>query len=86
MIWIIRATIVVVGALATLIGLTVESIYGLSYLCSDIIFVVLFPELLCVLYFGYANSYGATFGFFIGFLLRLLGGEPLISKFEFVEH
>ena len=59
-----------------------ESIYGLSYLCSDIIFVVLFPELLCVLYFGYANTYGATFGFFVGFLLRLLGGEPLISELK----
>jgi len=78
-IWIIRFTIVVVGALATLIGLTVESIYGLSYLCSDIIYVVLFPELLCVLYFGYANTYGAMFGFILGFLLRLLGGEPLIN-------
>lgn len=78
-IWVIRFTIVVVGGLATSIGLTVESIYGLSYLCSDIIFVVLFPELLCVLYFGYSNTYGATIGFFVGFLLRLLGGEPLIN-------
>eukprot|EP00112_Aurelia_sp_Birch-Aquarium-sp1_P006717 Seg1735.3 transcript_id=Seg1735.3/GoldUCD/mRNA.D3Y31 product="High-affinity choline transporter 1" protein_id=Seg1735.3/GoldUCD/D3Y31 len=77
-IWVIRGTILVVGALATLIGLTVTSIYGLSYLCSDIIYVVLFPELLCVLYFKYANTYGALFGFFMGFLLRLLGGEPLI--------
>ncbi|XP_065061170.1 high-affinity choline transporter 1-like isoform X2 [Rhopilema esculentum] len=78
-IWVIRASIIVVGALATAIGLTVESIYGLSYLCSDIIYVVLFPELLCVLYFGYSNTYGALFGYIMGFLLRLLGGEPLIN-------
>ena len=80
MIWVIRISIMVVGAIATTIGLTVSSIYGLSILCSDLIYVILFPQLICVLYFRYSNGYGATISFFIGLFARLLGGEPMLSK------
>jgi len=80
MVWVIRISIIVVGVIATTIGLTFKSIYGLSILCSDLIYVILFPQLICVLYFRYANGYGACCSFFVGLLLRMLGGEPMISK------
>eukprot|EP00794_Sanderia_malayensis_P015049 gene15049-16602_t len=76
-IWVIRVSIIIIGTISACIGIEVNTVYGLSYLCSDFIFVVLFPELLCVLYFRYANTYGAMFGYVVGFLLRLLSGEPL---------
>ena len=81
MVWVIRVSILVVGAIATVIALTVDTIYGLSYLCSDLIYVILFPQLICVIYFRYSNAYGAVISFFVGLILRLLGGEELIGRF-----
>ena len=83
MVWVIRLSILVVGAVATTIGLTVNSIYGLSILCSDLIYVILFPQLLCVIYFRYANGYGAVISFFVGLILRILGGEPLLGASKY---
>lgn len=78
-IWIMRLGILLVGALATVIAITVNSIYGLWYLCGDAVYVILFPQLLCVIHFPWANTYGAVVGFVVGLLLRLLGGEPLLG-------
>ena len=78
-IWMMRVGIILVGVAATLMAITVESIYGLWYLCSDLCFVVLFPQLLCVVYFRWANIYGALAGFLVGSVLRLAGGENLIG-------
>lgn len=80
MVWVIRVSILVVGAVATTIGLTVNSIYGLSILCSDLIYVILFPQLICVLYFRYANAYGAVISFCVGLILRVCCGEPMLGK------
>ena len=80
MVWVIRISIWVVGAIATTIALTVNTIYGLSYLCSDLIYVILFPQLICVLYFRYSNAYGAVISFFVGLILRILGGEPMLGE------
>jgi len=79
MIWVLRFSIIIVGAIATVIGLTVKTIYGLSILCSDLIYVILFPQLICVLYFRYSNGYGAVVSFTIGMILRLLGGENMLG-------
>jgi len=70
MVWVIRISIIVVGVIATTIGLTFKSIYGLSILCSDLIYVILFPQLICALYFRYANGYGACCSFFVGFYYK----------------
>ncbi|XP_066934493.1 high-affinity choline transporter 1-like [Clytia hemisphaerica] len=86
MVWVIRISIWVVGAIATTIALTVNTIYGLSYLCSDLIYVILFPQLICVLYFRYSNAYGAVISFFVGLILRILGGEPMIGLPAAIEY
>ena len=74
-----RFAIILVGVLATILALTIDTVYGLWFLCSDLVFVVLFPQLLCVIYFPICNTYGSLTGYIFGLLLRLLGGEPLIS-------
>lgn len=78
-IWIMRLGILLVGALATVIAITVNSIYGLWYLCGDAVYVVLFPQLLCVIHFPWSNTYGSAVGFIIGLTFRLTGGEPLLG-------
>ena len=67
------------GVLATVIAITADSIYGLFVLCSDLMYVVLFPQLTLILWFQRSNGYGCLAGFILAFLLRILAGEPLLG-------
>ena len=78
-IWVMRAAIFGVGALATAMAVTITSIYGLWFLCADLVYVILFPQLVSVVYLKGTNTYGSLSGYLVGLLLRLLGGEPLIG-------
>ncbi|EDO46558.1 predicted protein, partial [Nematostella vectensis] len=80
MYWVLRIAIIGVGAIATTMALTVKSIYVLFVLCSDIVYVILFPQLLCVIYMDkIVNTYGAVSGYIVGLSLRILGGEPNVG-------
>lgn len=84
-IWATRISMLGVGALAAVGALTVNSIYELFYMCSDLMYVVLFPQLLCVIYVPIVNTYGSITGFVAGLFFRVAGGElslglpPLIT-------
>ncbi|KAK2720359.1 high-affinity choline transporter 1-like [Artemia franciscana] len=79
-IWVMRISIFVTGTLATIMALTIPTIYGLWYLCSDLVYVILFPQLLGVVHFKrYCNTYGSLASYIIGLLVRLSGGEPLMN-------
>ncbi|XP_076365528.1 high-affinity choline transporter 1-like isoform X2 [Tachypleus tridentatus] len=79
-VWVTRVSILVIGSLATAMALTVKSIYGLWYLSSDLVFVILFPQLLCVVHLKrYCNTYGSLSAFVVGLLLRALGGESILG-------
>ena len=77
-IWVMRVAIFGTGALATVMGITIETIYGLWYLCSDLVYVILFPQLVSVVYLRGTNTYGSLAGYLLGLFFRLAGGEPLI--------
>ena len=74
-----RIGIFLVGAGAAGIGILVSSIYVLWYLCSDLVYVILFPQLLCVVYVPHTNTYGSLSAYIIGFACRILIGEPSLS-------
>ncbi|ETN69314.1 high affinity choline transporter 1 domain protein, partial [Necator americanus] len=76
---VMRFAIVAVGVMATVMALTIQSIYGLWYLCADLVYVILFPQLLCVVYKKDSNTYGSLAGYAVGLILRLSGGEPLLG-------
>lgn len=82
----IRVAVVATGALATLLALKLQSVYVLWYLCSDLVYAILFPQLLMALYFKRANVIGATAGAILGLVLRLGGGEPLIGLPSFLPY
>ena len=65
--------------MATLVGLTVESIYALFHLCSDLVFVILFPQLVGAVHIADVNTYGSIVAYIIGLFLRITGGEELIG-------
>uniref|UniRef100_A0AAF5PGW7 High-affinity choline transporter 1 n=1 Tax=Wuchereria bancrofti TaxID=6293 RepID=A0AAF5PGW7_WUCBA len=83
---VMRIAIIAVGFCATLMALTINSIYGLWYLCADLVYVILFPQLVCVVYFKHSNTYGSVTGYIVGLLLRLSGGEPLLSFPAFIHY
>nr|XP_046152273.1 high-affinity choline transporter 1-like [Oncorhynchus gorbuscha] len=49
-----------------------------AQISGDLIYCVVFPQLICVLHCRCANGYGATAGYLVAVTLRLLSGEPLI--------
>jgi len=72
-------SIIVAALCGTVMALKVNTIFGLSYLCADVIYVALFPQLLLVIYGGdYTNTYGSFTSFVLGFMLRILSGEKLL--------
>ena len=79
LVWVLRISILIVGTLGTLIAIFADTIYGLYILCSDLMYVVLFPQLTLILWMPQSNAYGSLAGFVISFLLRLLSGEPVLN-------
>ncbi|SHG13410.1 sodium:solute symporter family protein [Streptoalloteichus hindustanus] len=73
---VVRRVGVLVGAAATVLALNVGSVYQLWYLASDLVYVLLFPMLVCALFVPFANRTGVLSGFAVGLLLRVSGGEP----------
>ena len=67
------------GAMATALAIFIPSVYGLWFLCSDLVYCILFPQLVLVLYYSSVNTYGSLAGYVVGMLLRLLGGEVIIG-------
>ncbi|XP_060910137.1 high-affinity choline transporter 1-like [Labrus mixtus] len=83
-VWVMRITIFVFGALATAMALLTGSVYGLWYLSSDLVYVIIFPQLLSVLFVKGTNTYGSVAGYIFGLLLRIGGGEPYLKLPPFI--
>ncbi|ESP01429.1 hypothetical protein LOTGIDRAFT_111913 [Lottia gigantea] len=77
--WVIRIAVICAGVLGTVIALSAETVYGLYVLCSDLMYVILFPQFTCVLFLEVTNGYGCVCGYMFSIILRILGGEPLIK-------
>ncbi|XP_075540981.1 uncharacterized protein LOC142575473 isoform X3 [Dermacentor variabilis] len=56
---VLRVMVFAIGSWATYVALSVNSVFELWLLCSDIVYVLLFPQMICVLYFEDSNTYGA---------------------------
>ncbi|KAL2087559.1 hypothetical protein ACEWY4_016387 [Coilia grayii] len=76
--WVIRIAVIVTGVVGTSLTLLDNSIMGLWVLGADVGYCVILPQLICVLFCPVSNGYGAGAGYFLGILLRILSGEPLI--------
>ncbi|KAJ8318595.1 hypothetical protein KUTeg_003686 [Tegillarca granosa] len=84
--WVMRISIFGVGALATAMAITVSSIYDLWFLCSDLVYVILFPQLICVIYLRISNTYGSLCGFILGMFFRLAGGEQSMNVSPIIKY
>ncbi len=83
---IIRRCIWIIGIAATLLALNVKSVYDLWFLCSDFVYCLLFPALLCALFDPKANVWGALVGFVVSAILRFGGGDTTLGIDVFIDY
>jgi solute carrier family 5 (high affinity choline transporter), member 7 len=77
--WIIRLSIAALGVGAVVMALKVQSVQALWFFTSDLVFVLLFPQLVSALFDSKANLPGSIAAFTVSLILRLGGGEPLFG-------
>jgi high affinity choline transporter 7 len=60
-------------------ALRVQSVQALWFFTSDLVFVLLFPQLVYALFDPAANRIGSIAAFAVSLVLRVGGGEPLLG-------
>jgi high affinity choline transporter 7 len=84
----VRVSVVALGALAAVLALRVQSVQQLWFFTSDLVFVLVFPQLLYALFDPRANRTGSVAAFCVSLVLRLGEGEPILALpalFPYVE-
>lgn len=76
---VVRISVVALGISATLMALKVKSVQALWFFTSDLVFVLLFPQLVMVLFDKRTNLTGSVAAFVVSFLLRFGGGDALFG-------
>jgi high affinity choline transporter 7 len=74
----IRSSIFLFGVMAAVLALEVQSVQALWFFTSDLVFVLLFPQLLSALFDSRANRIGSIVAFVVSLALRVSAGEPLL--------
>ena len=82
---VLRLSIVALGSVATVMAIQVQSVYALWYLCAELVYVVLFPQLVLALYVRKVNGIGALVGAASGLVIRVAAGEPMIRMPAVIE-
>ena len=87
---VIQRCIWIIGITATLLALNITSVYDLWFLCSDFVYCLLFPALVCALFDPRANRIGMIAGFAVSFILRFGGGDatlgiPILLPYPMIE-
>jgi len=76
---VLRMSTIAVGIAAAVMALEIKSVQALWYLCSDFVYVILFPQLVMALFCERANVPGSFAGLVVSFSLRFGGGDPLLG-------
>jgi high affinity choline transporter 7 len=74
---VIRASIVFLGIVAAVMALSVKSVAALWLFTGDLVFVLLFPQLVAALFDRKANWIGSVAAFAVALALRLGGGMSI---------
>lgn len=82
----VKRLVVGLGAVATVVALTVQSVAALWYLCGDVVYCVLFPQLALALFDRKANRSGALAGLGVSVFLRLGGGDRTLGLPAFLPY
>jgi high affinity choline transporter 7 len=77
--WTVRGGVLTIGALAALLALRAQSVQALWFFTSDLVFVLVFPQLVSALFDRRATLRASVTAFCVSLVLRLGGGEPLLG-------
>lgn len=77
--WVIRGSIVAAGLIGTSLTSLKKSLLVFLFLGAEVAYVVVFPQLLCVLFVNKSNGYGVVTGLLTGLTLKLLNGDPSLG-------
>ncbi|KAM7009989.1 high affinity choline transporter 1-like [Tautogolabrus adspersus] len=77
--WVIRISVIVVGLAGTALTFLDSSVLVFWLVGVDMSYTIMFPQLVCILFFKVSNGYGASVGYLMGIILRVMSGEPLIG-------
>jgi solute carrier family 5 (high affinity choline transporter), member 7 len=83
---VIRSSILLFGTAATVLALKVQSVQALWFFTSDLVFVLLFPQLVFALFDKKVNRTGSIAAFVVSFVLRAGAGEPLLGLPRFIPY
>ncbi len=75
-----QLAIIVIALLGATLAISVKSVYTLWYLSADLVFVILFPQLVTALFDRRANSWGALSGAAVGAVLRVWEGQGSLAN------
>lgn len=84
--WTIRISIAAWSFGAVVLALRVGSVQKLWFFCAELVFVLLFPQLLWALFDPKANRIGSITAFVVSLLLRFGGGEPVLGMAAFIPY
>lgn len=77
--WVVRASVLVVGLVGTSLANVKNSIITFWFLGSEVAYVLIFPQLVCVLFCSMSNAYGVVAGLLMGLVVRLLNGDAALD-------
>ena len=86
MLWVIRTVIIIVGTIGCILSVIGNSVYLFNIISHDLVYVTLFPQLVCILHFPSTNIYGGIVGYLVALLCRYGGGEPMIGLPGFINY
>ncbi|KAJ8337337.1 hypothetical protein SKAU_G00385570 [Synaphobranchus kaupii] len=76
--WVIKISVTVAGVVGMGLAFLGNNVLTFWLLGTDVMYTLILPQLVCVLFFPVSNGYGALGGYILGVMLRLLSGEPLL--------
>ncbi|MBI2825625.1 MAG: sodium:solute symporter family protein [Planctomycetia bacterium] len=82
----IRGSIVALGVAATAMALAVRSVADLWFFTADLVFVLLFPQLVMAMFDPKANRTGSMAAFAVSLVLRLAGGIAIMGLPAMVDY
>jgi solute carrier family 5 (high affinity choline transporter), member 7 len=86
MTFVLRGSIVLLGVGAVVLALLGRDVKALWFFSSDLVFVLLFPQLVMALFDPRTNLTGSVVAFMVSLVLRLGGGEPMFGLPAFIPY
>uniref|UniRef100_A0A673C2K7 Uncharacterized protein n=3 Tax=Sphaeramia orbicularis TaxID=375764 RepID=A0A673C2K7_9TELE len=77
---VVKVSVLLCGVIGACLALTTSSVALFWILSSDVLYSMMTPQVICILYLSqWVNVYGACCGFVFSLLLRGLVGEPMVG-------